>query len=132
MGSAFRKKGDMDAAIRAYRAGVEAGVYPELLVALGDTLREAEQVAEAVEVLRGATGKYPNAAVTHLALGKALRATGRIEEARQEGKQVLDLVEKYVKTPILREEQVRLKIEARLLLSEIEADEAAVKKDQNG
>ncbi len=126
MGDAWKKKGELEFAIRAYRAGINAAPDAELLVALGDALREMGQLGEAIEILSDATAKYPNVPETHLALGKAFKEAHLIQEARAAWQSVLPLVAKYVDAPdVWREkighlcdESIALDSEARILLLE--------------
>jgi tetratricopeptide (TPR) repeat protein len=117
LGTAYRKQGDLASAIRSYRDGVAVLAYTEILACLGEALVEAGQTADALETLKRAAMEYPHAPEVHLALGKALLAAERTEEARRSWQRVLDIVRGYREDSILSDEDVLLETQTRELMA---------------
>jgi eukaryotic-like serine/threonine-protein kinase len=98
LGIALRAKGDLPAALAAYRKAVELG--PAMAWAhnnLGNALRDAGDLPASVAALRKALELDPRSAVTHTNLGSALYDAGDRAGAVAAFRKALELAPNYAK-----------------------------------
>jgi serine/threonine protein kinase/Tfp pilus assembly protein PilF len=96
---ALQSKGDLEGAIRRYRAAIRIDHdFAAAHTNLGQALKDKGELDEAIAEYRQALqtrGSFPEAFIAHLSLGTALKAKGQLDEAIAEYQEALRLLPDY-------------------------------------